>query len=158
MCDHLRVVALKAVDLRPALRDLRARAATPAGQATGVGLILVPAIVHPVPLGAADAAAEVLAAAVGAVGALVVFGGLFQWVFLTPRPDAGPAAEPDHGPDEGSDEGPDPLPAVPHARALWAGAVLLAVLLAAGAVWRLVLMAGDGTGDLAEAALLGLLA
>jgi hypothetical protein len=135
LCDHLRVVALKAVDLRPALRDLRARAATPGGQVTGVALILVPAIVHPVPLGSADAAVEVLAAVLGVLGALVVFGGLFQWVFV----DVG-----------------DGVRAVPHVRSLWAGAVLLAAVLAAAAVWRLVLAAGDTGEHVAEAAMLGL--
>jgi hypothetical protein len=140
VCDHLQVVALKAGDLGPALRDLRARAATPAGQAVGVALILVPAVVHPVPMGAADATVEVLAAVAGALGALVVFGGLFQWVFLTPRPDADGAP-----------------PAVPHARAAWAGAVVLAVLLAAAAVWRLVVVLGDEeAGRLSEVVLLGL--
>jgi hypothetical protein len=154
VCDHLRVVALRTVDLGPALRELRARAATPAGQAAGVALILVPAVVHPARLGAADAAIEAVAALAGVAGALLVFGGLFQWVFLTPRPDPAGTDAAAAG-DAAHTGGAAPEP-VPHARAVWVGAVALAVVLAAGAVWRLVLMTGDGDAKLAEVLLLGL--
>src|SRR5690348_14749263 len=91
------------VDPLPLLRTLRAQSSTVRGQLVGAALIAVPALVNPIPLdGAAHATLQVLAIAVGVAGAVVVFGGLFQWVFLPARtataPVPAPAPEPVPGP------------------------------------------------------------
>jgi hypothetical protein len=136
------------VDPQRVLRSVRERSSTVRGQLVGAALIAVPALVSPVPLdGVAHAVLLVLAVAVGAAGAAVVFGGLFQWVFL-PTTDAG--ADP-------VEDGPttrDALRAVPHARGVWAAAVGVCAVLAAGAVWALTLAVTRGWVDHLPAALL----
>ena len=132
------------------LRSLRARSSTVRGQLTGAALIAVPALVNPIPLeGAAHSVLQVLAVAVGAVGAVVVFGGLFQWVFL-PREDTGAGA------DDARPATRDALRAVPHARGVWAGAVVVCAVLTAGAVWVLALVVTDDWTHLPEALILAL--
>jgi len=122
------------------------------GQLTGAALIAVPALVNPIPLeGAPHAVLQVLAVAVGVAGAVVVFGGLFQWVFLPGRDTAA-------GPEEERPATRDALRAVPHARGVWAGAVVVCAVLAAGALWVLAVVVTDDWAHLPEALMLALLA
>jgi hypothetical protein len=137
------------VDPLPVLRSLRAQSSTVRGQLAGAALIAVPALVNPIPLeGAARSVLLVLAVAVGAVGAVVVFGGLFQWVFLPGDTDAGP--------DDARPATRDALRAVPHARRVWAVAVVVCAVLAAGAVWVLAVVVTDDWARLPEALMLAL--
>ena len=151
LCPDRRVPHHLLVDPLRLLRSLRARSSTVRGQLAGAALIAVPALVSPIPVeGAAHSVLLVLAVVVGAAGAVVVFGGLFQWVFL-PGEDTG--ADP-------ADARPttrDALRAVPHARGVWVGAVVACAVLTAGAVWVLALaVTGGGAGHVPEALMLAL--
>jgi hypothetical protein len=129
------------VDPLRVLRSLRAQSSTVRGQLAGAALIAVPALVNPIPLeGAARSVLLVLAVAVGAAGAVVVFGGLFQWVFLPGGPTGA-------APAEARPATRDALRAVPHARRVWVGAVVVCAVLTAGAVWALALAVTGGGAD-----------
>jgi hypothetical protein len=142
------------VDVRGLVRELRVRSSTGRGQLAGAALIAVPALVNPMPVdGAAHAVVMVLAVAVGVAGAVVVFGGLFQWVFL-PSPADGGTGDDATDPDDSRPAAREALRTVPHARAVWAGLVVLCVALAAGAGWVLTRAVTDGWADHLPAAVM----
>lgn len=113
----------------------RERSVTVRGQLTGMAMIAVPAVTNPLPFGPGlHATVQILAVIVGFVGALIVFGGMIQRVFLQTAQLS-----------------------VPHPRTVWFCLVLLDVAFALGAGWSLELVFTRG-GDqhLADAVMLGL--
>jgi hypothetical protein len=119
-----------------------AHASTVRGQLAGLAMITLPALTDPLPLGRGlHVTVQLLAVMVGVVGAVIVFGGLVNRVFIAPT---GRPLD-------------DVLPTLPFARRVWLAMVLLTILLAVIAEWRFVLIFTDSWIEhLPEFVLLGL--
>jgi hypothetical protein len=105
------------------------QSSTARGQLAGLAMIMVPALTNPLPFGPAmHLTLQTFAVLVGFAGAVIVFGGLVNRVFI--QPSGQPLDE--------------VLPTLPYARTVWWTMLLLTILLVAGVEWRFVLIFTDG--------------